>query len=414
MWHPNIVGRYPALGSRNFRYFLGGQCISLFGTWMQRTALLWLVFTETRSSFLVGMVGVAQFLPSLLLSLFAGVLIDRHDRRRILLWTQAVLMAQAVILSALAFAGVIEFWHIIVLSLVLGVANSADMPARQAFVIEMVGRKPLLNAIALNSTIFNLARIMGPMLAGFTMEMWGASTCFLLNAVSFVPVLWGLYKIDVRSKGGERRQGPVLQEIREGIAAILRNPIHVRTMGLLACVATFAMNSEVIVPAFVKNVIGASGREYSLLLSALGIGAFVGAVVLASRTRRAPDRRHLVLVAVGSSCSLMALFFSQEMVSGFILLGLVGFFNLVFLNFANTTIQLHSEDGMRGRIMSVYAVLVLGSTPVGNLVAGSVTERFGPRAGFFLCGLLTLVSSIAVLMRETAHHSEPPASGRAP
>ena len=387
--------RFPALASRNFRYFIGGQSISLFGTWMQRTALVWVVYTKTHSAFLVGLLEVVQFLPALLLSLFVGVYIDRHNKRNILIFAQTVLMIQALALGILTYTDVAQYWHICVLSFIMGLASSIEMPTRQSFVIEMVGKKALLNAIALNSTTFNVARVLGPALAGFAMETMGASTCFLLNAISFLPVIWGLTKIDLRDPPPRRaRESSVLQDVKEGIRYILCKPELKSTFFVMLSVCTFSLNNEVIVPAFVKEVLGASGREYSILVSATGVGALLAAFSLATQTRREPKKSHLGGAALLGAVTLMLLFFAKGLVVSYVLLSVAGFLNVMFLNLSNTTIQVHSEDRIRGRVMGVYAVVTLGSTPLGNLLAGTATQHLGAPFGFFFCGTLTLVTCL--------------------
>ena len=289
----------PALTHRNFRYFWIGQCISLIGTWMQTTGQSWLVLTLTNSPLKLGYVNALQFTPVLIFSLFAGALVDRHSKRKILLFTQTAFMILALILTVLAATGLVKFYHILILATLLGCVNTIDMPARQSFVVELVGKNHLMNGIALNSSIFNAARLLGPAVAGVMMYKFGFTVCFLLNAISFVPVIYGIYKIDVQGRpkviSGEKKE--VLKDIWEGITYILKKPMLCRVLLLVAVVGIFALNYNVMIPPFAKIVLHQNEKGYGYLMSALGIGSLIGAFSTVIRSRKGPNQ----LVIIGSS-----------------------------------------------------------------------------------------------------------------
>ncbi|MBM7867249.1 MFS transporter [Heliobacterium gestii] len=389
----NLTGRitatFPALRHKNFRYFWFGQCISLLGTWMQRAAQQWLVYTLTKSAFLLGILGVGQFGPMLLFSLFAGVLIDRYPKKRILMMTQTALMIQALILAYLVYSGGVSYWKVLLLATSLGLVNTLDMPARQSFIIELVGRQDLTNAIALNSTIVNLARIAGPSLAAFLMANYGADFCFFINGVSFVPVIWGLYLTQPLAGVREKKQKKIFAEILEGLRYIAANPLILRAIVAMLAVGTFAMNMDVMIPVFADVVLGQGVHGYGVLLSAAGAGSLAASVLLAAKLRNKPSEKLIFFSALIISLFLVILNFIHSYFFAALVVVIVGFFNMIFMTSVNSTIQLNSDDIYRGRAMSIYTLAFAGTTPVGNFFAGAITHRFGPGAGFLMCGLVT-------------------------
>lgn len=382
---------FRALQYRNFRLFWFGQCISLTGTWMQRAAQTWLVYDVTKSPMLVGIVGVCQFMPMLLFSLFAGVLVDRFSKKKILIFTQVVFMLQAIIMTVLTFTGQIQYWHILVLSAVFGLTQTLDMPARQSFFIDLVGSENLTNAISLNSTIVNLARIVGPAVSGILMIKYGIVFCFFINAVSFIPVIAGIMMIKVPESSSRIRGTHMLADVLDGIRYIKKSETLILNVMMMAVVCTFAMNTDVIIPVFAKEVLGRGVNGYTLLLSMAGLGAFLGAIMMAYISKSGVKKSMLLFSGTATAVLQILTVITAQYLIGSLLILAVGFCNLVFINTANSIFQLHSSNEYRGRVMSVYSFLNLGSTPVGNFLSGVVMENVGGDSGFVFCGSVTLL-----------------------
>lgn len=392
---------FRSLRYRNFRLFWFGQCISLTGTWVQRTAQTWLVYSVTNSPLRVGLVGVAQFLPLLFLSLFAGVIVDRFPKRRLLVLTQALFLAQAVAMTLLTHLGIIQYWHILLLSFLFGLTQTLDMPARQSFFIDLVGPENVMNAISLNSTIVNLARILGPAVSGILMVKLGATACFFLNAVSFLPVIAGLLMIRTDEARAARRVPSMLPEIADGMRYIRRNRTLVINVLVMAVVCTFAFNNDVVIPVFAREYLNGGIHGYSFMLSMAGLGAFCAAILMAYRSKNGVSRRLLLISGTGTAAVQLATCLTRQYAVSAVLVLVVGFFNLIFMNTANSIFQVSSSNEYRGRVMSVYSFLIMGSTPIGNFLAGAVMERAGGDSGFLFCGgvTLALLALIAVFTR---------------
>lgn len=382
---------FSSLKHRDFRIFWIGQCVSLMGTWMQRTALIWLVYTMTDSPFLVGLVGVAQFLPMLLFTLFAGAVVDRFPKRKILIVTQSLLMLQAFALAMLAFFNSEQYWQLLLLCAFLGITTTIDMPARLSFFADLVGKEDVMNAVSLNSSIVNLARIIGPAVAGIVMMKFGAAVCFLINALSFLAVIYSLTRIETKDSVAPPQKRNMLEEVKEGLAYIKNDETLYLNAVFLAIVSTFAMNSEVIIPVFAKTVLGMGAGAYTKLLSAAGAGSLAGAVTMASLSKKGV-RKWILLVGAAATLSvqvLMAIAWNYALALLFV--AMIGFFNLVFLNAGNSIFQVYAPDKYRGRVMSVYSFLTQGSLPVGNFFAGTAMQAFGGWAGYSACGLTAFI-----------------------
>nr|WP_026486608.1 MFS transporter [Caldanaerobius polysaccharolyticus] len=392
-----LQNAFPALTHRNFRLFWIGQCISLIGTWMQNIGQAWLVLKLTNSAFKLGLVSALQFLPMMFLSLFVGTLVDRFPKRKVLLFTQSSLMILAAVLATLTYFDVIRYWHVLVLALLLGFVNTLDNPTRQSFIIELVGRKDLMNAIALNSSIFNLARILGPAVAGVLIGVLGIAVCFYLNALSFIAVLTGLWLIDVPDRVYEKKEYSVLKDLMEGLIYISARPIIYLPLILLAFISTFVMNFNVIIPVFAKHDLHKNAMGYGFLMTSMGIGSLIGALTLAARSRMGPRIKVLMGGALGMSAFQIVLSFEKNYWLAAFTLLVVGFCSIVFTASVNTTLQLNSDDHIRGRIMSVYALVFGGVTPVGSLYAGKLTEEWGASTGFAVSGLIGVLSALAVM-----------------
>jgi MFS family permease len=396
-----LLRAFIALRHRNFRLFWFGQLISLIGTLMQTTAQAWLVLELTHSALLLGVVGALQFLPVMIFSLFGGVLADRLPKRRVLLFTQSSAMIQAFILWALVATGYVQLWHILVLATLLGLTNALDMPTRQAFVVEMVGREDLPNAVALNSSLFNMARIVGPGIGGLLIAWLGVAPLFLLNGISFIAVIIGLAMINLKSlhavnlqdlKKGAPRQS-TLQSLREGLAYVRRTPVVFLVIAVLGVVSLFGINFNVILPIFATDVLNVGAVGFGFISAAFGLGSLLSALWLAWGNNK-PSMRQLLLgaIAFGVLESLFAL--SHWYILSLVLIAGVGFSQIALSATSNTTLQTVTPDYLRGRVMSVYMLVFAGSTPIGNLVIGELAHLWGAPIGLLICAGLSLIAAI--------------------
>ena len=307
-------------------------------------------------------------------------------------------MIQSLILSYLVWINAVRYWHIALLAIIFGFAQTLDMPVRQSFFVELVGKEDLMNAISLNSTISNLAKIIGPSVAGILMVKLGDTACFFINGISFIPVIFGLCQIKAKINISKRNHQKVLKEIKDGIHYIIENNDLKFTVILMAAVCIFSANSEVIIPVITSEVLKMGAREYSFLLSAFGLGALCGAVFMASRSRHGLNKAILIADSILISIAqILTYFLSQLYILAFIIM-LMGFFYMTFLNMSNSTLQINVNNDYRGRVMSVYALIVSGSAPLGNSFAGAVMEKAGAGMGYFMCGLVTLVLAVSLLI----------------
>jgi MFS family permease len=389
-----LFSRFPALKYKNFRYFLEGQSISLIGTWMQKAAQQWIVYQLEKSAFVLGLVGVFQFTPMLLFSLFAGVLADRFPKKKLIIVTQTVQMTQALLLAILIWTGHIRSWHILVMAGVLGLANTFDMPARQSFFIELVGKEDLGCAIGLNSSIVNIARIIGPAIGGIFITYLGAGWCFFLNGISFVAVLAGLFQIKGYAANVREKGESVFREIADGLKYVCSKTILLEAVVSMLVVGTIAMNTDVILPVFAKDVMGKQADGYSFMLSAMGIGSLIGSVFFAGRRESFFKKKILYKTSLLLCTFLIITGCTHNYYFSLLSLSILGIFNMIFMATVNSTIQLNSSDEYRGRAMGIYSLVFIGTTPIGNLMTGAVTERFGPNTGFLACGAVTAVLMI--------------------
>jgi len=392
-----IFSGFRALRHRNFRLFWFGQCISLIGTWMQNIGQAWLVLELTHSAFKLSLVTAMQFLPMMLFSLYAGTLVDRFSKRRVLIFTQSSLAVLAFVLATITFFNVVQYWNLLILALLLGIINTLDMPTRQSFFIELVGRKDLMNAIALNSSIFNLARIIGPAVAGLLIGLVGIAICFYINAISFLAVIAGLWRISLPDRGTEKKKfgslKEILSDIHEGLVYIKGKEIIKQPLLLLALISTFVMNFNVLVPVFAHQGLHQNATGYGLLMTCMGIGSFVGAVTIAANSSSNPKQKYLVGGAAGMSLFLLILGFEKSFWLVCITLFVIGFCSIMFTALVNSTIQLNSADNMRGRVMSVYSLVFGGVMPIGSLFAGNLAEFAGAPACMIISGIIGLIAT---------------------
>ena len=398
-----LLRTFVALRHRNFRLFWFGQLISLTGTWMQTIGQAWLVLELTHSAWLLGVVGALQFLPVMLFSLFGGVLADRLPKRKVLLFTQSFAMLQATILWILVATGHVQIWEVLVLASLLGLTNSIDMPTRQAFVVEMAGREDLPNAIALNSSLFNMARVIGPGLGGLIIALLGVAPLFLLNAISFIAVIIGLALIRMNelyalakrstSKGKASKQS-TLQSLREGLAYVARTPSVLLVIAVIGVISLFGINFNVVLPLFATDVLHSGAMGFGFLSAAFGLGSLFSALWLAWGNRR-PSIQHLLTGAM-AFCVLEIFFaLSHLYVLSLVLIAAVGFAQIVFSATANTTLQTVTPDYLRGRVMSVYMVVFAGSVPLGNLFTGGMAHLYGAPIALLIGACLSLIAAIA-------------------
>jgi len=388
-----------ALKHNNFRYYWIGMCISLIGTWMQNIAQPWLAYTLTNSPFLLSLIGIVQFTPMLIFALFAGVFVDKFSKKKILLFTQSASLLITLILAILIWTGKIEYWHILIMSTILGVVNTIDMPARQSMVIELVGKEDLMNGIALNSMVFNLARIIGPALAGIVMGYAGIAVCFFANAISFGAVVISLFFIKLKPiERKVKADTKLLEEIKDGLQYIYHKKILLYTLLVMAIVGTFVPNFNILVPVFTKEILKQNEAGFGILMSFMGFGSFLGAMFIATLSKSGPKKFVIYIVPLIVGVLLITTGYTNIYLLTGIFLAITGFFFISFTSSANSTLQLNSNNEYRGRVMSVYTLVFAGSTPFGNLYAGLFAEHFNARIGFAACGGIIILLMVPLLI----------------
>jgi MFS family permease len=386
---------FRSLRHPNYRLFFGGQSISLVGTWIQRIAMPWLVYDMTKSVMLLGLVGFLGQIPTFLLAPYAGVLTDRWNKYHILLVTQVLSMIQACILSVLIFSGSIEVWSILVLSAFLGCVNAFDAPARQAFLIEMVEDKDDLgNAIALNSSMFNGARLVGPSIAGVMIALTGEGVCFLINALSYIFVLGSLFLMKVKPKENKYENKSFIKEFREGLSYTFGFlPIKYIIM-LLSLVSLMGMPYTVLMPVFAKEILHGGPHTFGFLMGASGLGALACALLLASRKKTTGLERLIPLAAGFFGMGLVLFSFSRSFILSLIFMALVGYSQIMQTASSNTLLQTVVADSMRGRVMSFYAMGFMGTAPFGSLLAGWLAKVIGAPYTILFGGLSCIAGAI--------------------
>jgi MFS family permease len=388
-----------AFQRRNYRLFFGGQLVSLIGTWMQQVAQGWLVLQLTGDPIWIGIVATAQFLPVVVLGLFAGVAADALPKRWVLLATQVAMMVLAFVLAALVIAEVVEVWMIVGLAFLLGIANAIDMPVRQSFAVELVGREHLGTAVALNSAMFNGARIVGPAAAGLAIGAFGVAAAFLVNGVSFLAVIVGLYLMDEREMELPARidrptsAREVVANLVEGLAYVRQTPVVLLAVVVVGAVATAGMNWNVLMPAFAQDELQSDAAGYGFLMAASGVGALLAALRLVYGGRPRPGR--LASGAVILGVASVALAVSRVFPISIGLMVVAGFGGILMAATANTTIQLAVPDHLRGRVMSVYTTVFSASVPAGGLLMGAIASGFGTWIAIGLGGALSTVIGVA-------------------
>jgi MFS family permease len=405
---PRAAGRpiVRALAHRNYQLFFSGQLVSLVGTWMQNVAQSWLVYRLTGSSLLLGLVGFAGQIPVFLLAPVGGSLADVRNRHRIIVATQTAAMTLAFSLAALTLTGHVRIWHIFVLASLLGLVNAFDIPARQAFLVDMVGKEDLLNAIALNSSMVNGARILGPAVAGVLVGTVGEGWCFFGNAVSYLAVIAGLLAMRVGPVPRAARRGSALGHVAEGFHYSARTaPIRALLL-LLGLVSLMGMPYATLMPIFADRILHGGPRGMGLLMGATGVGALAGALALASRTNYHGLGRWVTFASGGFGLSLIAFSCSHRFWLSAALLVPVGFSMMVEMSASNTLIQIMVPDRLRGRVMAVYSMMFMGMAPFGALLAGSLAERLTAPGTVAFGGAMCLAGSVVFGLRLPALRAE--------
>ena len=390
-----------AFHHRNYRLFFTGQLVSLIGTWMQQVAQAWLVLQLTGDPIWLGIVASAQFLPVMILGLFGGVLADALPKRQVLLAAQVVMMVLALVLAALVITGVVEVWMILVLAVLLGIANAVDMPVRQSFAVELVGRDHVGNAVALNSAMFNAARIVGPAAAGLAIGAFGVAAAFIVNGLSFLAVIVGLWLInDDELELPTRIDRPttaraVVDNLIAGLAYVRQTPVVLLAVVVVGTVATAAMNWNVLIPAFAQDELNSDAAGYGFLMAASGVGSLLAALRLVVGGRPRPSRLATGALILGVASVALALFRVFPLSLG--LMFLAGFGAILMAATGNTTIQMAVPDHLRGRVMSVYTTVFSASVPIGGLAMGAIASAFGTAVAIGVGGVLTLLVGVGAM-----------------
>src|SRR5271170_4837362 len=345
---------FRALRHRNFRLFFGGQLTSLIGTWMQTVAQAWLVLKLTDSPLMLGLVTFARFAPMLVVALFAGVVVDHVDRRRLLIISQSLLMLSAFVLAALTWSGVVRVEHVLILAAFNGLVGAFDVPGRQSFVVEMVGIEDLPNAIALNSMIFNGARTLGPAIAGALIAWTGIGMCFFLNGVSFLAVIWSLFAMVLPRKVAQSFRGSMLKQLREGLSYVWGHRPSFYLLLIGGITNGFGVQYTVLLPVFARDILHGGAGAYGLLMGAQGVGAVAGAVILASRSAAGSQRQNLIVGIVVAAFGILLFGLSRHMGLSLVAQTITGAALINYMASSNTLLQLFVSDELRGRVMSLY------------------------------------------------------------
>jgi MFS family permease len=384
-----------ALRSRNYRLFFAGQSVSLIGTWMTRLATSWIVYQLTGSAFLLGLTSFVGQIPAFFVAPIAGVWLDRWDRHRVLVITQVLAMIQSLILAMLAFTHWINLWWVIGLTLCQGLINAFDMPARQAFVIEMIEeRADLGNAIALNSSMVNGGKLIGPAIAGVIIAAAGAGVCFLIDGISYIAVIWSLLAMKVALATPRRAQKSALQELAEGWKYVVESPAIRSILLLLALTSVIGMPYTVLMPVVAVDILHGGAHTLGFLMGMSGVGALASAIGLALRRSVIGLGKRIAISAALFGAGLVALGVSRSLWISLLLMTVTGFGMMQQMAASNTILQTIAADDKRGRVMSFYTLAILGMNPIGSLLAGAVAARIGVPATMMGAGVICLASAV--------------------
>jgi MFS family permease len=391
---------FRSLKYRNYRLFFTGQGISLIGTWMQRIAMPWLVYHITGSALLLGVVGFAGQIPTFILSPVAGVLTDRWNRYHVLIVSQIVAMLQALVLTWLFYAGTIQVWHIILLSVVMGVFNAFDVPSRQSFVIDLVENKEDLgNAIALNSLMFNGARLLGPSLAGVILASTGEGICFLFNAISYLFVIASLLMMKVPVRVSVNKDSHLGKDLKEGFNYTFGSPPIKHILILLAIISLMTMPYSVLMPVFAKEILHGGSHTFGFLMGAAGFGALLGGFYLASKRTILILGRIIPAAAALAGAGLIAFSLSRLFIVSLIMMVFSGLGMMLHTASSNTVIQTITDDDKRGRVMSFYTMAIMGTAPFGSLMAGALAKLAGAPVTILAGGVVCIIGATIFWMK---------------
>ncbi len=390
-------GTFRSLRHRNFQLYFGGQLVSVAGTWMQAVAQAWLVYQISHSDLTLGIVGFAAAIPALIISPFGGVIVDRVPKRAVLIGAQVGAMLLAFILAALAFTHTVQVWHIVLLAAGLGVVNAFDGPARQAFVVEMVGREDLTNAIAVNSMMFNSARVIGPAIGGLLLASVGAAWCFLLNGLSYLAVIAGLWAMQLPPRTIQRSVAAPLSAMASGLRFVWHQ-VDLFALLLIALVyAVFGLSYATVLPAFADQVLHSGATGYGLLNAATGVGAVLGALIIA-RTGGGRRGRWLVWTSLAFPVILFAFAYVNVYSLSLLLALALGLFFMLQFTLINTMLQMRVGDEMRGRVLSLYTLTFFGFAPFGNLAMGNLAEYWGLSFTIGIGAVVALILFVVILL----------------
>ncbi|MFZ2488610.1 MAG: MFS transporter [Anaerolineae bacterium] len=390
---------FTALHYPNYRLWFIGQLVSLAGTWMQSTAQGYLIYELTRSASFLGYVGFVGGIPSWVFTLYGGLIADRFARRTIILLAQSAMMLWAFILAWLVFAHLVQPWHVLVLALLNGVANAFDAPARQAFVVELVDRKDLTNAIALNSTMFNAAAVVGPAIAGAVYALFGPAWCFMVNGLSYLAVIAALLQMQLQPVEVAPRSGSMLAAVRQGLGFVAHDSVTRILTVNMAILSLFGVSIVTLFPAWAVDVLHGDVRTNGLLLGARGLGAMSGALLLASLGRTSARGRWWTIGSFVMPVAMVLFALARWLPLSLLLLVVVGWGFMVIANSSNALVQTRVPDALRGRVMSVYTLTFFGGMPLGSLLAGQLADRIGePGVVLMNAGVVFLAAVVVWLM----------------
>ena len=390
----------PALKSRNYRLFFAGQGVSLIGTWMTQIATVWLVYNLTHSAFMLGIIGFTSQIPSFVLAPFGGVIVDRFDRHRILIWTQALAMIQSLVLAALALSGVIQIWHLIILSFVQGLINAVDAPARQTFAVELVERREdLANAIAINSTMFNGARLIGPAIGGLVIARVGEAYCFLIDGLSYIVVIIALLAMRFKPKERLITTRSLWQDVKDGIYYVSRS-LPIRSILLLsALVSLMGMQYIVLVPIFADKILRGNVQTLGFLMAASGVGALLGGIYLISRHTVVGLGKLIIIGPISLGIGLIIFALSRFLLLSLGAMFLVGLGTILQIASGNTILQTIVDDDKRGRVMSLYTMSFLGMAPFASLLGGTLATHIGAANTLLIGGVSCIMGAVFFIQK---------------
>ncbi|MEJ5228096.1 MFS transporter [Thermodesulfovibrio sp.] len=385
---------FQPLKIRDFRAYWIGQVISLSGTWMQHIAQSWLVYVITNSAFYLGLISFLSSFPMLIFTLFGGVVADRYSRKKILVLTQIFSLFPALFLGIIIQLNKVEIWHVAVASLVLGIASAFDMPARQAFITEIVSKEMITSAVAMQSMSFNIARIVGPFLAGVIVTNLNFHMCFYLNAISFLPLIVILRWISEKNIPATTENSSVKHFFKEGLAFLLERKRILFTISAVGIFTVFGVSFIPVLPVIAKEVLGRGVEGYSMLVTSIGIGSLTAGTIIAIRKDIQDKEKHIFLASLIFPVGLFGIAFSENFYLTIIFAFLLGLSFVNFFTVSNSFIQHQTESRLRGRVMSFFSFVFLGFTPFGNMLMGVLVENFGTRMVISLCALVCMISSV--------------------